>query len=345
MTILITGGAGYIGSHIAHSLTDAGMQVVVIDDLSAGFRHLLPASASLFVGNFGDEEFVAGILNKHSISAVFHVAGSIQVAESILRPELYYQNNVVNTQALLNVAAKCGIKYFVYSSTAAVYGQSFQAHWSEDDPTRPVSPYGETKLLGEKLLHSAGAKNRIKFVALRYFNVAGADSKLRTGQSTPAPTHLIKRAVQSAIGMRSELEVYGNDYATPDGTCIRDYIHVSDVAQANLKALDYLSGGGQSIILNCGSGRGVSVYEVIESVKRVSGCDFPVIQRPRRDGDPSTIVAASTRIHEVLGWHPEIDDLDEIVRHTLDWELKLSNRTKQARWKLKPGDRVKRETV
>jgi UDP-glucose 4-epimerase len=328
MAILITGGAGYIGSHTAHMLTDGGMQVIAIDDLSAGFSHLLPASTPLFVGDFGDAEFVKGVLNQHDITAVIHVGGSIQIAESLLNPGLYHRNNVLNTQRLLDVIAEFGIKLFVFSSSCAVYGQPLQSVCNEEDPTHPMSPYAQSKLLAEKLLQDAAAANRIEFVSLRYFNVAGADPKKRTGQSTPAPTHLIRRAVQTAIGMQPALEIYGSDYVTRDGTCIRDYVHVSDVAWCNLAALNYLSNGGQSIIFNCGSGRGVSVYEVIQSVIRVSGRDIPIVQRPRRDGDPSDVIAGSERIRSVLNWYPQINGLDEIVRDTLAWEIKLNERAK-----------------
>ena len=323
MAILVTGGAGYIGSHLVHALSDLGEQAVVIDDLSAGFRKLLPPDIPLYVGNCRNPELVSNVLRKHAVSAIVHLAGSVLASESVANPSLYFENNVDTTRALIDVAIDHGVNQFVYSSTAAVYGQPSQIPVDETAQTHPVSPYGQSKLDGEKLLQVAAVSHGLKSVILRIFNVAGADPRLRTGQSGPASSHLIRIAVQTAIGVRPEMEVYGIDYATRDGTCIRDYTHVSDIVRAYVEAVYYLRAGGEPLILNCGSGEGVSVYEVIQAVKRVSGSDFRLVQRPRRAGDPSLIVASAERAGAVLGWHTQIGHLDEIVRHALAWESKL----------------------
>ena len=275
MTILVTGGAGYIGSHMVHELNDAGESVVVLDNLSTGFRFLVPGKVPFVAGSTGDRELVAQTISRHGVTAIIHFAASIVVPDSVRDPLAYYSNNTMNTCALLDVAIKAGVRQFIFSSTAAVYGNAEHVPVREDAPTAPISPYGTSKLMSEIMLHDTGAAHGLRFVVLRYFNVAGADPKLRTGQSTPAATHLIKVACETALGKRPKIDVYGTDYPTPDGTCIRDYIHVSDLARAHSAALAYLRRGGASATFNCGYGHGASVFQVIEAVKRASGRDFP----------------------------------------------------------------------
>ena len=323
MSTLVTGGAGYIGSHTVHALVDEGETVVVVDNLSTGFLQSLPPQVPLVVGNIGDSDLISGVIAEHDVDAIIHFAGSIVVPESVADPLAYYSNNTSNSRTLIETAVKGGVEYFIFSSTAAVYGDPAQIPVSEDTPTLPMSPYGRSKLMTEWMLQDAGAAHDLRFAALRYFNVAGADPLMRTGQSTPAATHLIKVAVQTALGMRPSMQVFGNDFPTPDGTGVRDYIHVSDLAGAHAEALRYLRNRGNSTILNCGYGHGFSVLEVIEMVKRVSGIDFKVEIAPRRAGDPAQIVAASDRIRAALGWTPRFDDLETIVSHALAWEKKL----------------------
>ena len=323
MTILVTGGAGYIGSHTAHALVDAGRRVVVLDNLSTGSRAALPAAATLVVGDIGDEAAVSRLLNEHGVEAIVHFAGSIIVPESVADPLKYYFNNTAHSRTLIAAAVAAGVKHFIFSSTAAVYGDPAELPVTETTPTAPLSPYGRSKLMTEMMLADVAAAHGLRYAALRYFNVAGADPAQRTGQSTPAATHLIKVAVQAALGRRAGMEVFGTDYPTPDGTCVRDYIHVSDLARAHADVLGHLERGGDCVILNCGYGHGFSVLEVIETVKRVSGVDFPVKFSPRRPGDPAQIVAASVKVREVLGWQPQYDDLATIVAHALAWERKL----------------------
>jgi UDP-glucose 4-epimerase len=320
MTILVTGGAGYIGSHMVHALLDAGESVVVLDNLSTGFEWAVPKGASLVVGETGDQGLVAGLLAEHGVDAIIHFAASIVVPESVADPLGYYRNNTVNSRALIETAIKAGIRHFIFSSTAAVYGNPLRTPINEDDVTAPMSPYGSSKLMTEIMLRDAGAAHGLRYLILRYFNVAGADPALRTGQSTKGATHLIKVAVETALGLRPAIEVFGTDYATPDGTCIRDYIHVSDLVRAHSDALRHLRGGGASVTLNCGYGRGFSVLEVIDTVKRVAGVDFKVISSGRRPGDPAAIVADSGRIRALLDWAPQFDDLETIVGHALKWE-------------------------
>jgi UDP-glucose 4-epimerase len=320
MTILVTGGAGYIGSHMVHTLVDAGESVVVLDNLSTGFEWAVPKGVPLVVGETGDQRLVAGLLEKHGVDAVIHFAASIVVPESVADPLGYYRNNTVNSRALIETAIKAGIRHFIFSSTAAVYGNPLRTPINEDDVTAPMSPYGSSKLMTEIMLRDAGAAHGLRYLILRYFNVAGADPALRTGQSTKGATHLIKVAVETALGLRPAIEVFGTDYATPDGTCIRDYIHVSDLVRAHSDALRHLRGGGASVTLNCGYGRGFSVLEVIDTVKRVAGVDFKVISSGRRPGDPAAIVADSGRIRALLDWAPQFDDLETIVGHALKWE-------------------------
>jgi UDP-glucose 4-epimerase len=328
MTILITGGAGYIGSHMVHALVDAGEPVVVLDNLSTGFEWALPKQASLVVGETGDQPLVASLITQHRVEAIIHFAASIVVPESVSEPLRYYRNNTVNSRALIECAVQGGVKQFIFSSTAAVYGNTERVPVTEDDALVPMSPYGSSKLMTEIMLRDASAAHSLRHVILRYFNVAGADPELRTGQSTRNATHLIKAAVETALGRREKIEVFGTDYPTRDGTCIRDYIHVSDLAQAHLDALRYLRKGGTSVTANCGYGRGYSVREVIETVKKVSGADFRVDFSPRRAGDPAQIVASSERARAVLGWKPQRDDLSTIVGHALGWERKLMTRNR-----------------
>jgi len=323
MTILVTGGAGYIGSHMVHELVDAGESVVVLDNLSTGFRFLVPNKVPFVAGSTGDRELVAQTLRQHGVTAIIHFAASIVVPESVADPLGYYGNNTMNTCSLLDVAIKAGVQHFIFSSTAAVYGNPARVPVREDAPTAPISPYGASKLMSEIMLHDAGKAHGLRFVVLRYFNVAGADPKLRTGQSTPAATHLIKVACEAALGKRARIDIYGTDYPTPDGTCIRDYIHVSDLARTHSAALAHLRRGGASATFNCGYGRGASVREVIESVRRVSRQNFPVTVAARRAGDPVSLVADVTRIRSTLDWRPQFEDLDTIVAHAFAWERRL----------------------
>jgi UDP-glucose 4-epimerase len=326
MTVLVTGGAGYIGSHMVHALADAGERVVVLDNFSTGFRWALPASVPLVVGETGDQGLVEKLIREHAVSSIIHFAASIVVPDSVADPLGYYKNNTVNSRALLECAVKGGVKHVVFSSTAAVYGNPARVPVAEDDPTVPMSPYGSSKLMTEVMLRDAGLAHGLAHVILRYFNVAGADPLGRTGQSTKGATHLIKVAVECAVGSRKGMQVYGTDYPTPDGTCIRDYIHVADLIAAHLDALKYLRGGGQSATMNCGYGRGFSVLEVIAAVKRAAKVDFPVELGPRRPGDPAQIVASSDKVRALLGWAPKYDDLDVIVAQALAWEQELGRR-------------------
>jgi UDP-glucose 4-epimerase len=326
MTILVTGGAGYIGSHMVHALADAGEPVVVLDNLSTGFAWALPAGIPLVVADTGDEAHVAALIAEHAVDAVIHFAGSIVVPDSVRDPLGYYRNNTASSRSLIEAAVRGGVRHFIFSSTAAVYGNPERVPVREDDPLAPMSPYGSSKLMTEIMLRDAGVAHGLRHVILRYFNVAGADPLGRTGQSTKGATHLIKVAVETALGLRPRIDVFGTDYPTPDGTCIRDYIHVSDLVRAHSDALAYLRAGGDPTTLNCGYGHGFSVLEVIETVKRVSGVDFPVAFAARRAGDPARIVAASDRVRAVLGWQPRFDDLATIVTHALAWERALSKR-------------------
>ena len=323
MTILVTGGAGYIGSHMVHALVDAGEPVVVLDNLSTGFRFLLPGGVSFVAGSTGDRDLVAKTLRQHDITAIIHFAASIVVPESMRDPLGYYRNNTMNTCTLLDAAVEAGVKHFIFSSTAAVYGNGGDAPVRESAPTPPISPYGSSKLMSEIILHDVGRAHGLRFVVLRYFNVAGADPQLRTGQATPAATHLIKVACETALGRRPKLDVFGTDYPTSDGTCVRDYIHVSDLVRAHLAALAHLRRGGASNTFNCGYGHGHSVLEVIDAVRRASSRDFPVEVAGRRAGDPVSLVADVTRIHATLDWRPQFDNLDTIVTHALAWERQL----------------------
>jgi len=330
MTVLVTGGAGYIGSHMVHQLADAGEPVVVLDNLSTGFRFLIPGSVPFIAGSTGDRPLVNDIIAHYGVTAIVHFAASIVVPESVSDPLTYYGNNTMNTCALLDAAIKAGVRDFIFSSTAAVYGATEAGPIRENSPTAPLSPYGTSKLMAEIILHDAARAYGLRFVTLRYFNVAGADPKMRTGLATLTATHLIKVACETAIGKRPKMEIFGTDYPTPDGTCIRDYIHVSDLVDAHSSALAYLRNGGASATLNCGYGRGSSVIEVIDAVRRASGRDFPVEVSRRRPGDPPTLVANVERIHATLPWRPRFQNLDTIVTHALAWEKQLASRRKDA---------------
>src|SRR6195256_4660169 len=315
MTVLVTGGAGYIGSHMVYALAAAGEQVVVLDNLSTGFDWAVAGSVPLIVGETGDQNLVATVIKEHGVAAIIHFAASIVVPDSVADPLGYYKNNTVNSRALIECAVKGGVKHFIFSSTAAVYGNPARAPVTEDDAPAPMSPYGSSKLMSEIMLRDAGIAHGLGHVILRYFNVAGADPQLRTGQSTKGATHLIKVAVETALGRRAKMDVFGTDYPTADGTCVRDYIHVTDLVRAHSDARAYLRGGGAPVTLNCGYSHGFSVLEVIDTVKRVSGIDFRVDYAAKRPGDPAQIVAKSDRIRHTLGWRPQFDDLPPILAH------------------------------
>jgi UDP-glucose 4-epimerase len=326
MTILVTGGAGYIGSHMVLALADAGEQVVVLDNLSTGFDWAVAANVPLVVGETGDQALVSQILREHEIDAIIHFAASIVVPDSVRDPLAYYRNNTANSRALIECAVKGGVQHFIFSSTAAVYGNPGEAPVTEEAPTVPISPYGWSKLMTEIMLRDASHAHGLRHAILRYFNVAGADPQGRAGQSSKTATHLIKIAAETALGLRPKLDVFGTDYPTPDGTCIRDYIHVSDLVGAHSAALRHLRSGAASLTLNCGYGHGFSVLDVLRTVKQVSGVDFKVELAPRREGDSARIVAANERARTVLGWQPRFDDLPTIVAHALAWERKLMTR-------------------
>jgi UDP-glucose 4-epimerase len=328
MTVLVTGGAGYIGSHMVHGLVDAGERVVVLDNLSTGFDWAVAPGAPLVIGGTGDQALVGKIIRDHDVDAIIHFAASIVVPDSVRDPLGYYRNNTVNSRALIECAIEHGVRAFIFSSTAAVYGNPVKIPVREDAPTTPISPYGWSKLMTEVMLRDASSAHGLRHVVLRYFNVAGADPQGRTGQSTAGATHLIKVAVETALGLRDEINVFGTDYPTPDGTCVRDYIHVADLVLAHSAALRALRSGAPSTTLNCGYGHGYSVNEVIDTVKRVSGVDFRVKNAPPRDGDAAMIVADSAQIRQTLAWQPQYDDLAVIVRDALAWESKLAKRRK-----------------
>jgi UDP-glucose 4-epimerase len=323
MTVLVTGGAGYIGSHMVLVLVEAGESVVVIDNLSTGFSQFLPEGVPLFIGDAADENLVEGVISAHSVESIIHFAGSVVVPDSMRDPLAYYRNNTMTTRSLLNAAVKSGVSRFIFSSTAAVYGNPDQVPVPENAPTRPLSPYGSSKLMTEIMLHDVASAHGMNYVVLRYFNVAGADPLARMGLASVGATHLLKIAVEAATGQRAKIDVFGTDYPTPDGSCIRDFIHVSDLAQAHRAALSYLRGGGASVTLNCGYGRGYSVLQTIEAVRRVCGRNFAVQYAPRRPGDIMTMIADTSRIRSTLDWTPQYDDLETIAAHALAWEEKL----------------------
>ncbi|HEX4710774.1 UDP-glucose 4-epimerase GalE [Phenylobacterium sp.] len=323
MSVLVTGGAGYIGSHMTLALLEQGENVCVLDSLSNGVRSLVPQDAHFFQGNINDQALVQWILADNDIESVFHFAGSTVVPESVENPLLYYENNTANTRSLLEACVRGGVKHFIFSSTAAVYGASDEAMIREDAVKSPASPYGRSKLMTEWMLQDTARVTPLQYVALRYFNVAGADPLGRTGQCTPAASHLIKRACQAALGRLSHVAIFGVDYDTRDGTGVRDYIHVSDLVAAHVLAFSHLRAGGASGVFNCGYGRGFSVREVIGAVEDAAGHPLPVRELPRRAGDSSTVIADPTRIKTVLGWTPKHDELAEIIRDALAWERRL----------------------
>lgn len=328
MAVLVTGGAGYIGSHMVLLLADAGEEVVVLDNLTTGFDWAIDPRATLVTGNAGDMTLVAELIRRHGISEIVHFAGSIVVPESVANPLKYYLNNTATSRNLIEVAVAGGVKHFIFSSTAAVYGMTGLEPVGEDSALSPVSPYGRSKMMTEMMLADTAAAHPLTYGVLRYFNVAGADPAGRSGQSTPEATHLIKVACQAALGQREKVAIFGTDYPTPDGTGVRDYIHVTDLVAAHGRLLSHLRAGGENLTLNCGYGRGYSVREVIDTVRRVSGVEFRVEEGPRRPGDPAAIVAGADRIRARLGWTPEHADLGEIVTDALAWERRLMTRNR-----------------
>ena len=324
MSVLVTGGAGYIGSHMTLNLLDRGDDVVVLDNLSTGVRGLVAQGATFIQGDIRDDRLVRDILTGHKVEAVIHFAGSVVVPESVENPLLYYANNTSASRDLIESCVACGVSKFIFSSTAAIYGVTNEPSIAEDAVKAPASPYGRSKLMTEWMLEDTAHAHDFRYVALRYFNVAGADPKGRSGQSTPRATHLIKRACQAALGRVPNLGIFGTDYPTPDGTGIRDYIHVADLIGAHALALDHLRGGGDSRIFNCGYGHGFSVREVIAAVERVAGIHLPVQELPRRAGDPPNIVSNPAKLKRELGWVPKHDNLDEIVKNALAWESRLN---------------------
>ena len=318
-SILVTGGAGYIGSHVVLQLAEAGERVVVLDDLSTGFADAV-IGAELIVGNVGDQPLVERVLREHAVNTVMHFAARTIVPESVADPLRYYGNNTCATRNLLACCKEAGVSHFVFSSTAAVYGIPSGGVADEETPTAPINPYGSSKLMSEWMLRDLAAAGGPRYVALRYFNVAGCDPQGRVGQSTKHATLLVKVACEAALGKRAAVAIFGTDYDTPDGTGVRDYIHVDDLARAHLDALAYLRGGSGSITLNCGYGHGYSVREVLAAVGRAHGAPVPYVEQPRRAGDPPSLIARSQRIRAVLGWQPRHDDLDFIARTALAWE-------------------------
>jgi UDP-glucose 4-epimerase len=321
-TILVTGGAGYIGSHVVLQLRARGERVVVLDDLSRGFRQAV-LDTPLVVGKVGDREKVLEVLRTHGVDTVMHFAAYTIVPESVSEPLKYYGNNTCSTRNLVECCVEAGVRNFVFSSTAAVYGMPADGVAAESTATAPINPYGTSKLMSEWMLRDTAAASSMKYVALRYFNVAGSDTECRVGQATPKATLLVKVACEAAVGKRTHISIFGTDYPTPDGTGIRDYIHVEDLAMAHLDALDYLRVDGASTVLNVGYGHGYSVRQVIESVERVAGKRLTVREEPRRAGDPPALVASADRIRAELGWKPKLDDLDTIVNTALKWEQRL----------------------
>jgi UDP-glucose 4-epimerase len=325
LPVLVTGGAGYIGSHAMLALRDAGWPVAVIDDLSNGTREIVPDAVPFYEGNIADRALVERIFEEQQIGAIMHFAGSIVVPESVEQPLKYYANNTLASHALVSAAVAAGVKHILFSSTAAVYGAPERVPIDEEDPKLPINPYGASKLMTERMLADSAAAYGFNYGALRYFNVAGADPEGRAGQIGRGSTHLIKIAVEAAVGKRDHVAVFGTDYPTPDGTCIRDYIHVSDLAAAHVAALDWLIGHPQeNLVMNCGYGRGLSVLEVLDAVDRANGSPVPRELGPRRPGDPPQLVASNARLLETLDWRPAYADIDTIVGHALAWERRLA---------------------
>ncbi|MBV9929974.1 MAG: UDP-glucose 4-epimerase GalE [Alphaproteobacteria bacterium] len=325
--VLVTGGAGYIGSHAVLALLDAGWPVVVIDNLSTGFRWAVPDAATFVEGDIADQALVDRLIGEHAIGAIMHFAGSIIVPESVEKPLKYYENNTVKSRALIESAVTGGVRHFIFSSTAATYGIPERVPITEDARTQPINPYGWSKLMTERMLADTASAYPLNYCALRYFNVAGADPDGRSGQSTAGATHLIKVAVEAAVGKRGHVAVYGTDYATPDGTGVRDYIHVSDLARAHVDALEKLiATPHESYVMNCGYGRGFSVLEVLDAVDRVTNVQIERRLEARRAGDPDALVADNAKVLATLPWRPRRDDLDTIVADALAWERKLAER-------------------
>src|SRR6186713_3436014 len=321
-TVLVTGGAGYIGSHTVLQLVARGERVVVLDDLSTGFRQAV-RDVPLVVGNVGDRTLVDRLLAEHQVDTIIHFAAHTIVPESVSNPLKYYGNNTCATRSLLEAASQAGVKHFVFSSTAAVYGIPAAGIASEEMPTAPINAYGTSKLMSEWMLRDVCAATPMRYVALRYFNVAGCDTQGRIGQSTRAATLLVKVACEVAVGKRPHLSVFGTDYPTPDGTGVRDYIHVEDLASAHVNALTYLRNGGQSLVANCGYGHGYSVREVISSVEKIAGIKLDIREEPRRAGDPPSLITKCDKVRQILKWQPRLDDIDTIVRTSLEWEKRL----------------------
>ena len=329
--VLVTGGAGYIGSHAVLALTDAGWPVSVIDNLVTGFRWAVPEGVPFYHGDIEDSDLLARIFAEQGIRAVMHFAGSVVVPESVSDPLKYYHNNTAKTRALIAAAVAAGLPHFIFSSTAATYGIPDVSPVTEDTPQQPINPYGMSKLMTEFMLRDTAAAHPINFCALRYFNVAGADPQGRTGQSTAGATHLIKVAVEAALGKRAEVGVFGTDFDTPDGTGVRDYIHVSDLAAAHVLALEALiAQPARSLTMNCGYGQGYSVLEVLDAVDRVTNQRITRVMGPRRAGDPDSLISDNQLIKATLPWIPQHADLDTIVTHALQWERKLSERQSQS---------------
>ena len=328
MTVMVTGGAGYIGSHMVLELADRGEDVVVLDNLVTGFDWAIDGRASFEPGNAGDIDLVLRLIEKYRVSEIVHFAGSIVVPESVENPLKYYANNTATSRNLIEAAVRGGVKHFIFSSTAAVYGMTGLAPVVEETPLNPISPYGRSKLMTEWMLADVAAAHPLTYGVLRYFNVAGADPGKRSGQSTPMATHLIKVACQTALGQREKMDIFGTDYETPDGTCIRDYIHVTDLIAAHALLLEHLRQGGQSATLNCAYGRGYSVREVVDTVRAVSGVPFRAEEGPRRPGDPASITATGEKVRSLLGWVPRHDDLREIVETAYAWERHLMTRNR-----------------
>lgn len=326
MSVLVTGGAGYIGSHMVWELLDHGEEVVVIDNLVTGFEWAVPKGVKLVIGDIGDIDLVEKTIKDNKVDAVIHFAGSVVVPESVADPLKYYHNNTAKSRNLLQAINNCRLDSFIFSSTAAVYGNPLtEGPIREDAVLNPMSPYGSSKLMTEIMVRDLALASNLRYVMLRYFNVAGSDPKQRTGQSTKGATHLIKVACEAALGKRSHLGIFGTDYETPDGTCIRDFIHVSDLVNAHYAALQFLRGGGLKFTANCGYSRGYSVLEIIKAVKSVSGNDFPVVREGRRPGDIPSLTADPHRLMSRLNWKPKYDNIDMIIAHALGWAGKTNS--------------------